>query len=221
MTAEKDAHRVTAEEHLAASQHATNLQTDLEAVQQELADQTLTCTTAAEKAATSQAELETVGRDVSALQEQLEDALHGLEAEQQRHEDVKQTAEGLQLRVQDVQQELSAERQAYSGEKAQKAEAQQSASSLHCQLQTAQQMLRDREEAHLIAVADLQNESRAAKESLEARMKVAEETVASLQDQPHEAVRGNRSLQEVSKWQLLKVCSLKPKYALPLLRLPL
>lgn len=66
---------------MAASQLAATLQSDLEAAQQELADRLLSCATAIEKAASLQAELETVKGTVCCLEGQLEAALQGVAAE--------------------------------------------------------------------------------------------------------------------------------------------
>lgn len=167
-------------------------------MKQELDDQTQSCVTATDKAATLQAELETLGRNVSSLQGQLGGALQDLIAEQQRHKDVQKTAQDLQAQLQGVQQELLAERQACVDGEIQKAAAQQSASSLQCRLQTAQQLLENKEWAHMVAVADHQRESRAAQGSFEANSKVVEQTVASLENELREALRGSRNLQQVS-----------------------
>lgn len=197
MTAEKEAHQVTTEGHLAANQHATNLQGDLEAVQQELAAQRHSCTMATEHTATLQTELDTIERTGSSLQGQLDAALQDLAVEQQRHSDVEQADEGLQSQLQGMQQELIAAKNAT----AEKAAAEQSVSSLHSPLETTQQLLRDNKEAHMAAVADLHSQSQAAQGSLEAQLLVAEQTMASLGNQLHEALEGSRSMKEVSTCQ--------------------
>ena len=82
----KEAHFVTTQAQLAASQLTTALQAALEALQQELADRTQSCATATDKAATLQAELETVKGSVSSLEGQLEAALLDLAAEQEKRQ---------------------------------------------------------------------------------------------------------------------------------------
>ena len=86
MANEKDAHYVATQARLAARQRAAGLHTDLEAVQQELADTVKSCATATETAATLQAELKQVEGTVSSLEGQLEAVLQDLAAEQHRHQ---------------------------------------------------------------------------------------------------------------------------------------
>ena len=138
---EKEAHQVTCGAHLAAKQHAISLQTDIKAVQQELADQMHSCTTATEQATTLQTELITLEHTICSLKGQLGTALQDLAIEQQRHRNIEQANEGLQVQLQGMQQELIAAQEARENATAEKAAAEQSASSLHSRQETTQQLL--------------------------------------------------------------------------------
>ena len=180
LAAEKETHVALAFAQLEAAQRITDLQTELEGMQQELADEKLSCIAATDRAASVEAELEAAGRSASFLQTQLTAAHQDLAAEQQRHETTKETAGGLQSQLQDVRQELIAEQQKLMNAVIQKEAAEQSVSSLHVRLEVTRQLLADQKQAHEAAIADLRGEGQASQHSLHSQLESSEQAVAAL-----------------------------------------